>query len=320
MSFHEIHLKEIDFEDDTFRISEHLESAPMLDSIREVGLVNPVVLLGGRAPRKKIVCGFRRLRALRHLDRSRALCRVVEEDHDPVWVFGVALWDNLSHRLLDPLEKARVLFKLKNSFGVRTVTLLQTYLPALGLAAHSNVLNTYLSLNEVHPELRHAFAEGRLTLSSIECLAGMAFDAQERIALVMGRIHLSASLQKEVLGLIWDLAGMTSTPPGEVLNRPEILATLSDPELSSFQKGQEVRRILSRWRNPRLAEAVKSFQARKKLLGLPGSIRISPDPFFEKPGLRVEFDASDAERFRKMAAALQKASNAPALEELFQVE
>ena len=57
----------------------------------------------------------------------------------------------------------------------------------------------------------------------------------------------------------------------------------------------------------------------KKSLGLPAAIKISTDPFFETPGLRVEFNAGTPGRFRTLAAALQSASQMPVLEELFDV-
>jgi hypothetical protein len=72
-------------------------------------------------------------------------------------------------------------------------------------------------------------------------------------------------------------------------------------------------------RNLRISRAAEQFAARKKLLGLPGSVQITADPFFETPGLRVKFNAPNADGFRDLAAALQKASRMPVLEELFDV-
>ena len=59
-------------------------------------------------PRMAIVCGFRRIHALRQLDRTEVLARILStEDCDRTGAFLLALWDNLSHRQLSPLEKAR---------------------------------------------------------------------------------------------------------------------------------------------------------------------------------------------------------------------
>jgi hypothetical protein len=143
---------------------------------------------------------------------------------------------------------------------------------------------------------------------------------QESIVFLMGRIRLSASLQKKLFGLLSDLAAMTGNSFDAPFRDPEMLAILEDAGLSPFQKGEEAHRRLYRLLNPRLSQAADRFVARKKLLGLPGSIRINAHPFFEEPGLTVEFEVSSAESFRQLAAALQGAAQLPELEGLFQVE
>jgi hypothetical protein len=62
-----------------------------------------------------------------------------------------------------------------------------------------------------------------------------------------------------------------------------------------------------------------AFLAEKSKLDLPGSVRLSPDPFFERPRLRVEFDVNSAQAFRETVAALDRACSAASLERLFQI-
>ena len=72
MDFKTIQIEEIDPANETYRISEDLDSGSVLDSLEKIGQLNPVLLLD-RNPLKIIVCGFRRIRALRRLGRSRVL-------------------------------------------------------------------------------------------------------------------------------------------------------------------------------------------------------------------------------------------------------
>jgi hypothetical protein len=319
MILEEIELGHIDFENDTYRISEDLECAPVRDSLREIGQLNPVLLLE-RHPRKQIVCGFRRLQALKQLNRRGALARILDDRTiDSRKAFDVALWENLSHRQFSPLEKARVLFKLRNLFKTSEHEIVQRYLPCLGLKPHQSVLHTYLRLNGLHAGPRKCFAEGKLTLSSMESLAEMPHAVQERLALCMERMQLSASMQKKVLVLLADLGAMRDVQLGAPLNDEEVQDVLHDSRLSPFQKGEKVHAYLYRKRYPRVSQAFQSFMERKKSIDLPGSIRIIPGPFFETPDLRVEFDASTAERFRELAAELNKAAQNPELDRLFDI-
>jgi hypothetical protein len=316
MDFKEIELESIDFSDETFRMTESLDSAHLLESLREIGQLNPVILLEEKS-RYIAICGFRRIHALRRLGNV-ALARVVpENDGDSVRLFQLALWDNLSHRQLDPLEKARVLFKLKNNFKISDEILIKLYMPLLGLSPHENVLRSFIRLHEIHPDLRKCLVENRLTLSSLETLAQLQGEAQERIAALMGKIRLSASLQRKYFDVLEDLDAMTGSHPGASLEDPETLTIINDVRLSPFQKGEKAYELLCRRRNPRLTRAIEQFHDRKKLLDLPGSIKISADPFFENPGMHVEFDASDLKCFRELVAALQKAAQSRAMEDLF---
>lgn len=315
----ETSIKDIDVNCEEFRISETLDSPAVVESLRELGQLNPVVLLD-RIPRL-IVCGFRRIRALQQLGRTQVLAHLFPESAgNALHPFELALRENLSHRQLDPLEKARAIDKLQSLCRMSRDRLLQVYFPLLGLAPHETVLAGYAALHAVHPLLRRCLLEGSLTLSSVEVLARRSHQEQSRFASLMSAVRLSASLQKKVLGLLEDLSGMSDVPLDEPLQDAEIRSMLEDARLSPFQKGDRLHAILYRARNPRLSSARERFQEKRDRLDLPGSIRIIPHPFFETNDIRVEFDAPDAGRFRELAAALQQAAQRQELEGLFQLK
>lgn len=316
----EILIEEIDFENETFRISEEVVSAPLIASMREIGQLNPVVLLEENL-RYRIVCGFRRLHALRRMNISKVLARVLEgKSPDSPDVFDLALWDNISHRDLGSLEKARVLFKLKNNFGVSDQVLIQVYLPRIDLKPHKKILRTHMMLHESRPDFRMYFKEGRLTQASLEYLSAIPALSQEIIASSIRGIRLSASSQRKFFSLLEDLAAMTGTEPGNTLKDLQVLDVLNDVRLSPVERGEKVYAILYRFRYPRVSQAEERFMERRKSLGLPGSVRITADPYFETTDLRVAFSARDAERFRELAADILKASRKPELDRLFQID
>jgi len=319
MLYREISLKKIDFEDETFRISEELECEPLVDSMREIGQMNPVVFLEVEG-QKKIVCGFRRLYGLRQLKASKVLARFLEEkDINLTGIFDFALWDNLSHRKLEPLETARAVYKLKNIFGLSDEILVKTYLPRLGLSPHKRSLHAQLRLHTSIPEIRKCFKEGRLTLASVKSLSEMLPESQKTIASAMQKMHLSSSLQRKFFALLEDVAAMNDSAPAAFLNNVRVANILDNDRLSYSERGDRVFEILYRKRYPKVSQAGDLFLKRKKSLGLPGSLRITADPYFEKQDLHVEFTAADAENFRELADALSKASRKPELDLLFRI-
>jgi ParB-like chromosome segregation protein Spo0J len=320
MILRQIPLNKISFENQAFRISEELDSEPVLNSIREVGQLNPVILLALQ-PQMAIVCGFRRVHALKQLNRTEVLAWISStEDHNTSAAFLLALWDNLSHRQLSPLEKARTLLKLKDMCGMPNEKLVRIYLPALGLAPNENVLRSHLLLNELHQDLRRCLTEGKLTQYSVEFLAEMPVTVQKSVAALMNGIRWSASLQKKAWQLLDTLCAMDGGALDAPLKSPQVLAILEDAGLSPFQKGDKVVEVLYRRQHPRLSQAEDRFLAYKKKLALPGSIQINAHPFFEEPGLRVEFHASGIDRFRQLASALHDAAQSTAFERLFELD
>lgn len=319
MQCREIAVEKIDFKDETFRISEEVASEPLLASLREIGQLNPVVLAetGGRY---RIVCGFRRLHALRKLNTPRVAARFPGDTHASLAEeFDMALWDNLSHRNLEPLETARVVFKLKNDFCVSDDVLIHKYFPPLGLPSHPQSLHAQILLHSSPPAIRKHFREGRLTLASVERLSAMPPASVETIAGAMRQMRLSASLQRKFFTLLEDLAAMNHSEPADPLGDARVADILGRDRLSPGERGDRVYAIMYEKRYPRLSQAEESFLRRKKSLGLPGSVRITPDPYFEKPDLHVEFTAADAEHFRDLVDELREASRKPELDGLFRI-
>ena len=313
----QINILDVDVECEDFRISEDLESARLSDSLRAVGQLNPIILLE-RGARPIIICGFRRFAALRRLGVRDVSVRILNaEDFRATHPLELALYDNLAHRQLFPLEQARAAVKLHDLCGFSRELLVRKYLPLIGLPPRENVLESCLALHAARPELRRLFATEALTLASMERLAKLSENEQDRFAAMMSGVRLSASMQKKTLDLLDDLVGMNRAPFTVPLDIPEIQECLRDAKLSSFQKGEKLHGALYRLRNPGVSRAESDFAERKKRLGLPGAIRIMPPPYFETAELRVEFEAASPEKFRELAAALQKAANSHALDVLF---
>lgn len=310
----------IDRSDDRFRISEDLESRILERSIREIGLRHPVSLLMREDARYCIVAGFRRLTALGRLGGRLVPARVMKASAlSTLEAFRIAFWENLSHRSLDPLETARSLHVLKETCGVPQETLVEEYLPALSLPAHKNVLGAYLRIHGLQPGLRRKFREGEVTLASVERLSEMPGDVQDRMAALLDRVRWSASRQREVLQLLQELAVLHKSTIIDVVAMPEIASVLEDSRLTHFQRGEQIHRILYRRRNPRLSEAEARFAEARRESGLPQSVRISPDPYFESPRIKFEFEASSSQVLREVSAALGRAAESPGADALFRV-
>ncbi len=321
MKISKLSLDAIDLADETFRISEVLESDTLRSSLREVGQLNPVHLRENGSSGLIVVCGHRRLDALRHNGSKTASCAIHSVSDLPVLrAFEMAIWDNVSHRQFCPLEKARILNALCRVCALSQETVILKYLPILGLACHKNVLECFLRLNSLQADFRLLLMREWITLATAQRLSQEPQEEQRHWFSVFSRARFSASLQKQVMDLTEDAAFCRGMGCGAILKQTELQSVLADDGRTMHEKGEIFHRTLYEMAHPRLTNAREQFRAGRDRLGLPGSIRLIRDPFFETARVKVEFEAASPGGFRAMTDALLRASRLPELDAIFAIE
>ena len=123
-----ISLHTIDFSDRTFSVNFLPDLARLRSSIREVGLIHPV-LLREMSNRYQIVSGFRRLAVFQELGSHEVDSRVLgESELDDLKLFSLSLHENLTTRGFNSVEKAIVLEKLVFHFRIDPSVVIRQYL------------------------------------------------------------------------------------------------------------------------------------------------------------------------------------------------
>src|SRR5215467_11450744 len=143
--FRQVALTEIVLDDRTFIVTYRPEMQALQRSIAQVGVLTPVHLrqASAQAP-LQIVCGSKRLLACQQTGHTNvpALVYSAAELPEPQ-AFLLALHDNLGCRVLNAVEKARVLLRLRQHFHYQPGTLLQEFCPLLGLPPRLEALEAY---------------------------------------------------------------------------------------------------------------------------------------------------------------------------------
>jgi len=149
--------------------------AELVTSIREVGLLQPVVVRELAEGRYELVMGERRLRASRQAGLT-AIPAIVRDTPDDA-LLRDALLENLHREQLNPLEEAAAYQQLLEDFGATHEELASR----IG-RSRSQVTNTIRLLNLPAP-VQKRVAAGVLTAGHARALLGLDDpDAQERLA------------------------------------------------------------------------------------------------------------------------------------------
>lgn len=168
-------------------------------SIREVGLLQPVVVreLGGG--RFELVAGERRLRAVRQLGMP-TIAAIVRDTGDSD-LLREALIENIHRTQLNPLEEAAAYRQLLDDFGVTQEEL------ASRLGRSRPTISNALRLLTLPPDVQRRVAAGVLSGGHAKALLSLASVAdQERLATKVVAEGLSVRATEELVRL-WNEDG-----------------------------------------------------------------------------------------------------------------
>ena len=178
------------------------EMAELVHSIREIGLLQPVVVRPAGDGRYELIMGERRLRATQEagLDTIPAIVRETADDA----LLRDALLENLHRSQLNPLEEAAAYQQLLDDFGCTHEVLAQR----IG-RSRPQISNT-LRLLRLPPSVQRRVAAGVLSAGHARALLGLAgeeadaadaAEAMERLAHRIVAEGLSVRAVEEIVAL-----------------------------------------------------------------------------------------------------------------------
>jgi len=166
----------------------------LAESIRQVGLLQPVVVRAVRPGRYELVMGERRWRAAQRAGLTE-IGAIVKQTHDDD-LLRDALIENLHRQQLDPLEEAAAYQQLLDDFGATHEELARK----IG-RSRPHITNTLRLLN-LPPAVQKRVAAGVLSAGHARALLGLdSTAAQERLAYRIAAEGLSVRTVEEIVSV-----------------------------------------------------------------------------------------------------------------------
>ena len=161
--------------------------AELAASVRQSGLLQPVLVRRGEGGRFQIVAGERRWRAAR-LAGLEAVPAIVREVGDAE-ALELALIENVQREDLDPLERAAAYQQLVDKAGLTIEQVAQR----LG-QSRANVSN-YLRLLKLGDEIREMISAGQLGMGQARALVGVS-NPQRQLAIARMAVRRNLSVRQ----------------------------------------------------------------------------------------------------------------------------
>ena len=321
--FQPVETKKIQYEDRTFAMRSNSSSSPiLLKSIRRYGVLVPLTLQTTGEGLYRIICGFLRYRVARDLAIRTIPARVIGNVESRE-LFEMAMAENVCGEPLSDFEKATVLAKLCENFGVSQEELVRDYLELLGIRPDRFHCSRYLAISKLSAELRD-----RLDLISINTALALARWASNDRAIYMEVLEYfltTRSQQRELLKVLDDLRERLSRESGHKFDLEKLWESSGCAGLVESKKSnpgllvEEILTRLQKLNRPELEAMRRTYQREVAGVNIPSGVNFYPPDFFEGGEIDVRFSMTGAAQLEEIARELLRVSRQPGLRSIFEL-
>jgi ParB/RepB/Spo0J family partition protein len=303
-----IPLSRIDAADTTFLITFLPDLEPLMASIKLVGQLEPLILREKTDKTYQIVCGFKRVEALRLLAVVEAAAFVyLSGELDDLQALLLTIGHNIT-RPLNLVEKAQALKKLL-AFGVSERDVIDRFLPLFALQPSLRILRQTTALLSLEMKVLEYLVKEDLSASAAVCFRDLDHEDQKAILPLLFALRPGENRLKEIIAFLREISLRDGVPISSLLARDDINEILGDSQNPRPQRLEQLRRIIKEMRFPLLTAMEQRFAAYKQSLSLPPQVSFHPPPFFEGEEFRMELRFKDFKAFRKLVTSLYRVAD-----------
>ncbi|MGR3303377.1 MAG: ParB/RepB/Spo0J family partition protein [Candidatus Scalindua sp.] len=302
MKINQVLLNNIDLsseDHDRYLFNYRQDSNALMDSIRKVGLINPVILKKNQDADGVyiIVCGYQRIRVCQKLGYESVEAKVIEGLNDEE-IMLLALHDNLSSRGFNEIETAIVLKKFLE-IGYSYDRLMSEITPLLGVPPNKNIIDKYIDILSLDTEIKKSVADDELEPEKAFLLITLDGAERDIVWRVLFReSSTNVNEAKEIIRNLLDLKQIKNKEIVELLSSKEISLIISDNKPNKRQRGERICRLIKTMRYPVISKKEDEFDSSCRELGLDNDVRINHSRYFEGDEIRITIKASNEEKLK----------------------
>lgn len=285
-------------------------SVPFLkESIKKIGISHPPILRTSENT-TQIIHGRQRIQAAHELNPEGSIeVKIYRAEELPdINGFNLCFFDNISLRLLNPIEKSNVIhiltFKLKKSKG----EIVAGYFSFLQLPPKEEIIDHMLNLQKLSQDTKEMIASNLLQVDS--ALNLLEFEDVDR-NILLGWIkewRLGINSQKKLIQLAWEVFKRKNVPVHKLVLEENIKTILAE-NWNSSQKWSRLEAELKRLRFPVLSRMESEFQGVKKELRLPPSVSLQAPAYFEGTDYLVQFHFKNQQELKEAVDILNRTAS-----------
>jgi ParB-like chromosome segregation protein Spo0J len=304
--FEYISLEQLRDFDEHFRISWGRDIDALAQSVRKVGVLQPLWVVQADDT-LKIVDGFRRVEAALATGVGQIPVLFLDFGLEEKEVYLLALENFLSKEQPNPVEVAVALEKLARWYDREE--LIEKFLPKLGVHQTALMLRRYRAVLDMPERVKEGLADGRIFPVCAQYLERMAPEDRQTAGQFLLQLRPSKSAQKEMLEYLNDLSMREGVSVEELLDVEEVKKIFSRKPANLPQQREAFRAWLKAQRFPVLHRAKSSYEEAVKKIRPGSRIRIDAPPYFEGRDYGIRFSFRDFREFEEAVEKLEDMKN-----------
>ncbi|MEW6444129.1 MAG: ParB N-terminal domain-containing protein [bacterium] len=293
--------------------------------LSRAGLLVPPLLRelkeGGGGPPYQVVCGWRRIQALRMLgtESFEALVADSNELNDGA-ALSRSLLENLFHRGFNEVEKALICTRIHDEFPGLVSSTNEALRGRLTIPGSPGALHPYRFLLSLPPAILSRLAEGGITVGQALLLKELPEAAREPVSSLMEGLGFNLQESRQAVEWILEICRRDGREPLgfiEALTAEALQGADIPPSRRSAQ------RFLAALRSERFPHLDSWTRRREKVIEGTGlgreGVQVSVDPTFETSRIRIQVSADSEKQLQDRIEALHRAAREGKLEEIFRL-
>ena len=228
----------------------------------------------------------------------------------------LAISENLSERPLNSIETSRALNLLASAITDKEV--FYKTAEGLGLPCNPSLLKKIEPLCRLPQVIQNGILSGNLAQPVALMLDKLPSEAAIPLSDFLTRLTLSLQKQREFVAIIHEISIRDGCPVQDVIQAPEILDILGNPEPDIPRKANLIRNYLKRRRYPLLSNAQDSFDKIRSSLNLGENTTLTPPPGFESNRFTLTFTFSKLSDLDKHKQTIERLSRDVAFQSLLE--
>ena len=282
----------------------------LIESVRQFGIINPVTVTGGENNSYLVVCGVKRLLAVRELGWDEIPAKILSgrrlTDRE---MFDLAFADNVTVRTLNIVETGGVLTVLPELLHDNTGKLLEKYTSQMELESGAQSIEIYKSVYTLEDAIKKYLLKWNISAGYASRLSLFNPDERAYLFKIIESLQLHGGKFKQFLELIFEIGKKDKKNIDEIFSEHEAETILQNSTITLSQKQAKILDWLHARRYPQLSKRVQTFSTIAASMNNLHTGVFSPPRNFEGDKLRASLSFKSLKELDSFCSALQDESN-----------